>query len=198
MYIRKVTILSVALLLVGTMVLAGIATDNKPTTTKPPRQQNTLGKIDSEAAKSSAQPVPASRAGEQIKWQVISSGGTNGASSSYQLSGTTGQLAVGKGSSAGYQLGHGFWEQFFSGGTSCCVIRADVDHNGTGPDIGDLVYMVNFMFNGGPLPPCEDPPGSGYFPETDVDGSGTGPDIADLVYLVNYMFNGGPVPVPCP
>ena len=81
---------------------------------------------------------------------------------------------------------------------TCCLLRGDVDHNGTGPDIADLVYMVNFMFNGGPQPPCEEPLGSNYFPECDVNGDGTGPDIADLVYLVNYMFNGGPAPVPCP
>ncbi|MFH1688375.1 MAG: thrombospondin type 3 repeat-containing protein [bacterium] len=82
--------------------------------------------------------------------------------------------------------------------TTCCLLRADVNHDGTGPDIADLVYLVNFMFNGGPKPPCEIPPGSNYFPEADVNGSGNGPDIADLVYLVNYMFNGGPAPVPCP
>ena len=76
------------------------------------------------------------------------------------------------------------------GTTSCCNLRADIDHNGAGPDIADLVYLVNYMFNGGTEPSCPE--------EADVDGSGTGPDIADLVYLVNYMFNGGPAPVPCP
>lgn len=71
-----------------------------------------------------------------------------------------------------------------------CNIRGDIDHNGTGPDIGDLVYLVNYMFNGGPPPPVME--------EADIDGNGTGPDIGDLVYLVNYMFNGGPAPIPCP
>ena len=72
---------------------------------------------------------------------------------------------------------------------SCCTIRGDIDHNGTGPDIADLVYLVNYMFNGGPEPPCME--------EADINGDAAGPDIADLVYLVNYMFNGGPPPVPC-
>lgn len=80
---------------------------------------------------------------------------------------------------------------------SCCLLRGDINHDGVGPDIADLVYMVNYMFNGGPLPPCEDPVGSSYFPECDVNADGAAPDIADLVYLVNYMFNGGPAPVPC-
>ena len=81
---------------------------------------------------------------------------------------------------------------------SCCLLRGDVDHSGVGPDISDLVYLVTYMFGGGPLPPCEEPVGSGYFPECDVNGDSTGPDIADLVYLVTYMFGGGPAPVPCP
>ena len=79
----------------------------------------------------------------------------------------------------------------------CCDIRGDINHDGTGPDIADLVYLVNYMFNGGPEPPCEDPPGSGYFPECDFNGD-FALDIADLVYMVNYMFGGGPPPVPCP
>ena len=71
----------------------------------------------------------------------------------------------------------------------CCGIRGDTDHNGTCSDIADLVYLVNYMFQSGPEPPC--------MGEADIDGSGIGPDIADLVYLVNYMFQGGPSPVPC-
>ncbi|MFH1687916.1 MAG: hypothetical protein ABIE70_10415 [bacterium] len=65
----------------------------------------------------------------------------------------------------------------------------DADGNGVGPDIADLVYLVNFMFNGGPEPPV--------MAACDVDGNGVGPDIADLVYLVNFMFNGGPA-LQCP
>ncbi|MFH1688341.1 MAG: glycosyl hydrolase [bacterium] len=72
----------------------------------------------------------------------------------------------------------------------CCVKRGDIDHNGAGPDIADLVHLVNYMFNGGPEPLC--------LGEADVDGNLLGPDIADLVSLVNYMFNGGPAPVACP
>ena len=73
--------------------------------------------------------------------------------------------------------------------TGCCVLRGDVNGDGSGPDIADLVYLVSFMFSGGPPPPCMD--------EADIDGSGGVPDIADLVYLVAYMFSGGPPPAPC-
>lgn len=65
-------------------------------------------------------------------------------------------------------------------------VPGDVDMSG-GIDIQDLVYLVTYMFNGGPQPwvlgACE------------MDGNGVGPDIADLVYLVTYMFGGGPPPV---
>ena len=71
----------------------------------------------------------------------------------------------------------------------CCLDRGDIDHTGNGIDISDLVYLVDYMFTGGPAPPCLD--------EADMDGIG-GIDISDLVYLVDYMFTGGPAPVACP
>lgn len=62
----------------------------------------------------------------------------------------------------------------------------DMDGSSAWPDIADLVYLVDYMFNGGPPPPMIE--------VTDVDGSGGPIDIADLVYLVDYMFAGGPAP----
>jgi len=80
---------------------------------------------------------------------------------------------------------------FFTEHVTCCIARGNVDHDPTGQiDIGDLVYMVDFMFTGGPAPIC--------FDEGDVDASDVEPiDIADLVYLVDYMFNSGAPPTPC-
>jgi len=77
-------------------------------------------------------------------------------------------------------------------GTPCCIVRGNIDHDSTGTlDISDLVYVVTYMFDGGPPPPCPD--------EADVNGNGVGvADIADLVYLIDYMFNFGPAPAPCP
>ena len=77
---------------------------------------------------------------------------------------------------------------------SCCRIVGDIDHNGTGPDISDLVYLVSYMFSAGPEPPCSD---NGFYPESDIDGNQAGPDISDLVFLVTYMFASGPAPVEC-
>jgi len=88
--------------------------------------------------------------------------------------------------------------------SGCCAIRGDVDHNGAPePNIADLVFMVTYMFQAGPPPPCDDPYSPDcaehYFAEADVDGDGSCvPNIADLVYLVTYMFQDGPAPMPCP
>ena len=74
--------------------------------------------------------------------------------------------------------------------------RGDIQFNGVGGeagiDIGDLVYMVNYMFKRGPMPVC--------WPEANVNGEGQWEqvDVSDLVYLVNYMFKDGPAPAPCP
>ncbi len=86
----------------------------------------------------------------------------------------------------------------------CCVIRGDINHDGTAePDIADLIFMVTYIFQDGPEPPCDEPYSpecpEHYYAETDVNGDGAcGPDIADLIYLVSYMFQEGPTPVPCP
>lgn len=82
---------------------------------------------------------------------------------------------------------------------ACCngdSIRGNVDGLG-GPsgeiDVADLSFWVDFLFHGGPRPPCDD--------EGNVDGM-TGPggpfDVADLSYLVDYLFKGGPPPTACP
>ena len=79
-----------------------------------------------------------------------------------------------------------------AGAEGCCIgIRGNVDYDAFQEiDIADLVYLVDYMFSGGPEPPCYD--------EADMDGSGGIIDVADLIYLVHYMFTGGPEPVACP
>jgi hypothetical protein len=53
-------------------------------------------------------------------------------------------------------------------------------------NIGDAVYLVNFVFREGPGP---DPSAAG-----DVNGDGK-VDIGDAVYLIHYLFRGGLPPV---
>jgi len=52
-------------------------------------------------------------------------------------------------------------------------------------DISDVVYLLAFIFSGGPAP---NPPAAG-----DANGDGA-VDISDVVYLIAYIFSGGPAP----
>jgi hypothetical protein len=133
--------------------------------------------------------------GERIKWQVISSGGTKGTSTNFQLSGTVGQTAVGHGSSTNFGLSHGFWQQY--GPTTCCNhdgLRGDVNMSGS-INVSDVTYLVAYLKQsppGSPAPPC--------FEEGDVNGSGT-INVGDVTYLVAYLKQsppGSPPPPPCP
>lgn len=65
-------------------------------------------------------------------------------------------------------------------------ICGDVDGDGTGPIIIDVVYMVDYLFRGGPAPPIE--------AAADVDGS-FDLSILDIIYIVAYLFDGGPAPI---
>jgi len=55
-------------------------------------------------------------------------------------------------------------------------------------DISDAVYLIAYIFSGGPAP---NPIAAG-----DTDCSGT-VDISDAVLLVSYIFGGGPAPCSC-
>jgi hypothetical protein len=87
---------------------------------------------------------------------------------------------------------HVWWEEHFwppIGGGCLGMIRGNIDCDFNDViDISDLVYLVDYMFNGGPEPWC--------LPEVDVNADDQ-VDISDLVYLVDYMFSGGPPPAPC-
>jgi len=125
-----------------------------------------------------------SRSGEDVDWQVISSGGNNsGESTNYRLAGTAGQTAVGKGTTTGSEINHGFWQDF-----SASLICVPGDANGSGAvDIDDVVYEITYIFGGGPPPTPEICCG-------DANGSGA-VDIDDVVYLIAYIFGGGSAPV---
>ena len=69
----------------------------------------------------------------------------------------------------------------------CCITRGDADGAGT-VNVGDAVYLVQYIFFGGSAPPCEE--------EADTDGGGS-INVADAVWLVQYIFFGGDPPPPC-
>jgi hypothetical protein len=102
--------------------------------------------------------------------------------------GTESTIVMALGAS-GYDSFRGRVAFYGPSGPGCCQLRGDINANGSGPDVSDLVYLVTYMFSGGPPPPCME--------HADVNGNGSGPDVSDLVYLVTYMFSGGPPPAPC-
>jgi hypothetical protein len=65
-------------------------------------------------------------------------------------------------------------------------VAGDADGSGA-VDIDDVVYLINYIFGGGPPPQVDNCCG-------DADGSGA-VDIDDVVYLINYIFGGGPPPI---
>jgi hypothetical protein len=52
-------------------------------------------------------------------------------------------------------------------------------------DIGDIVYLINYVFYGGPVP--------ALVQSGDVNNDAT-VDIGDIIYLINYVFYGGTAP----
>ncbi len=70
------------------------------------------------------------------------------------------------------------------------VVCGDVNADGLGPDVADLVFLVGYLFLNGATPPV--------MAMANVDGI-TGPggrvDVADLTYMVAYLFQTGPSPV---
>jgi hypothetical protein len=67
------------------------------------------------------------------------------------------------------------------------------DANGSGgdpsTDIDDIVYMINFVFAGGP-----DPIPGLAAGDANCSGGDVPCDIDDIVFLINYVFGGGPAP----
>ncbi|MCB2229086.1 agmatine deiminase family protein [bacterium] len=65
------------------------------------------------------------------------------------------------------------------------ILCGDINGDSIGPDLSDLIYLVNYLFLGGPAP----------FSTLISDLSGEGDiDLSDLIFLVNYLFSGGPAP----
>jgi hypothetical protein len=89
----------------------------------------------------------------------------------------------------GADLGGHFGEgiSWFTRECAPSYIVGDVNYSGY-IDIDDIVYLINYVFGGGPEPMPE--LAAGY---ASCDQS---VDIDDIVYLINYVFQGGPEP-PC-
>ncbi len=120
-----------------------------------------------------------STSGEQIKWHVVSSGGTQSASTSYIMTGTVGQTATGLSQSTSFKVNSGYWQTF--GPASCCIgTTGNVDCDPLdGVDIGDLTTLIDNLFITFTPLCCE--------AEANCDGAG-GVDIGDLTALIDNLF----------
>ncbi len=73
---------------------------------------------------------------------------------------------------------------------TCCIgIRGDIDGNGDDNSFFDLVYLIDYIFRGGPAPPCPI--------EADLNFDGRSATAIDLVYIIDDIFRGAPSPGPC-
>lgn len=129
-----------------------------------------------------------SSAGEEINWQVLSGGGiTNSSGSGYRLGGTIGQLAAGYSTDATHGLNHGFWQNFDFSPCDCFPGDANSD---VVIDVGDAVYIINFVFRGGataiPYPVCSGDAQADCFC-----------NVGDAVYIINYVFRHGAYTLSC-
>jgi hypothetical protein len=102
--------------------------------------------------------------------------------------------AVDQTSNGNYLVG-GFTNSFGAGGNDFYLAYRETpdyvcgDANGDeGISAGDVIYLTNYLYRGGPAP---DPLDSG-----DANCSGT-VDVGDMTYLSNYLFSNGPEPC-CP
>lgn len=67
-------------------------------------------------------------------------------------------------------------------------IRCGDVNNDSVVNIGDIVYLISYLYRGGQAPHPQVCLG-------DVNGDGI-VDIGDVVYLINRLYKGGPAPVP--
>ena len=72
----------------------------------------------------------------------------------------------------------------------CSGNRGDVNGDGVGPNILDLVRLVDYLFRGATAPDCK--------LESDVNGDGKPYNILDLIFVIDWIHRGGPAAPACP
>jgi hypothetical protein len=80
---------------------------------------------------------------------------------------------------AGIHANHGF-----TNAAGCCQVAGDANDDGN-LDVGDAVFLINFIFKNGTAPVC----GKAADANNDCDV-----DVGDAVYIVHHIFKDGPAP----
>jgi len=128
-------------------------------------------------------PTLSAAPGNHIDWQVVASAGPPTASATYKLFSVTAQPSpVGEETGPTKKLQAGFLQAFTSGG--CCATAGDAN-NDTKVNVGDAVFMINFVFKAGAAPPCKDQADANHDCKLNV---------GDAVFLINYVFKLGTAP----
>jgi Tol biopolymer transport system component len=78
----------------------------------------------------------------------------------------------------------GLWPSWGSTAGSCCLKAGDAN-NDTKVNVGDAVFMINYVFKAGAVPPCKDQGDANHDCHLNV---------GDAVFLINYVFKAGAVP----
>ncbi len=77
-------------------------------------------------------------------------------------------------------------------GVCCFGFTGNVNGDTQGVlDMSDITFLVDYLFLGGPHPPCSDASNVNGDPEGEIN-------IIDLAFLVRYVFDGGAPPMVCP
>lgn len=129
------------------------------------------------------------RTGEEIQNVTFSVASGSGNSANYGASVVVGQASMGTCASANFGVNQGFWLIIprGGGGGGCCNTPGDANDDGSA-NVGDAVYLIGYVFKGGPAPPC--------MAEGDANCD-TQTNVGDAVYLISFVFKGGPAPC-CP
>ena len=73
----------------------------------------------------------------------------------------------------------------------CCIgLRGDFDGDGNNATFLDLDYLVDYIFRGGPAPPCPE--------EADINNDGRTSTALDIAILIDVLYRGGAAPDACP
>ena len=123
---------------------------------------------------------------KRVNRSAISSGGSTAAQSPQrQVSGTLGQLADGRATSATRELGAGFWNTAVP---ACdCRYHGDLDANGV-VNVFDVVKIVDAAFRNGAYPPKD--PFCPHMNRGDYNCDNI-INVSDVVLAVNIAFRNG-------
>lgn len=125
------------------------------------------------------EPLSGSLQGYKMVTDVIDGFGGESVSPNFKIPVNSGgqASAIGISSSTNYGIKAGYVYSSY-------VYRGDANADGV-IDIGDVVYLINYLFKGGLSP---------HPMEAGNANCDWVVDVGDVVYLINYLFKGGPPP----